>query len=163
MKKHLLIVACVVLGFAPNAFADKIGFVNLAKIYRESAPALKAQAKLQSQFEKRDKELQATGLKLQAMQDDLEKNDMTMKESEKRAKQREFTSMSTEFQRKQREFREDLNLAESDEMKGIQERVGQLVKKIAESEKYDLIVQDAVFWSANIDITDRIIKGLEAK
>jgi len=72
--------------------------------------------------------------------------------------------LSRDFQRKQREFREDLNLRQNEENAAIIEKANKAIKQIAESEKYDLILQDVVWVSPRLDITERVIKALsEAK
>ena len=97
---------------------------------------------------------------LQGLQENLEKNAVTMAESERRSKEKEFGDLSREFQRKQREFREDLNLRQNEENAAIIERANKSIKQIAESEKYDLILQDVVWVSPKLDITDKVIKSL---
>jgi outer membrane protein len=97
---------------------------------------------------------------LQSLQENLEKNGLTMAESERRTKEREFGELNRDFQRKQREFREDLNLRQNEEMAAIYERVNRIIKQMAEADKFDLILQEAVYFSPRIDITDRVIKAL---
>jgi outer membrane protein len=101
---------------------------------------------------------------LQGLQENLEKNSVTMAESERRTKEKEFGELSREFQRRQREFREDLNLRQNEENAAVIEKANKAIKQIAESEKYDLILQDVVWVSPRLDITERVIKALsEAK
>ena len=94
------------------------------------------------------------------MQESLEKNAVTMSEADRRTKERELNELSRDFQRKQREFREDLNLRQNEENAAIIEKANKAIKQIAEAEKYDLIVQDVVWVSPRLDITDKIIKAL---
>jgi len=68
--------------------------------------------------------------------------------------------LSREFQRKQREFREDLNLRQNEENAAVIEKANKAIKQIAESDKYDLILQDVVWVSPKLDITERVIKVL---
>jgi outer membrane protein len=68
--------------------------------------------------------------------------------------------MDRDLQRRQREFREDLNQRRNEELQGLLERTQRLVRQIAEQEKYDLIIQDAVFFSSRVDITDKVLRGL---
>lgn len=138
----------------------KLGFVNGQKVINDSPQAIKAKKKIEGQFEKRDQELQALAKRLQAMQEALEKNAVTMSETDKRVREREFNDKNIEFQRKQREFREDLNLKQNEEMAGIYERVNKAIKQVAEAEKYDLILQEAVYINPKFDITDKVIKAL---
>jgi outer membrane protein len=139
----------------------KIGFVNGQRVINESPQAAKAKKKLEKEFEKRDQDLQKLGKQLQSMQEGLEKNAVTMSEADRRNKEREFNDLNREFQRRQREFREDLNLRQNEEMSAIYERVNKIIKQVAESEKYDLILQEAVVVSNRIDLTDKVIKALQ--
>jgi len=146
---------------APAALAEsRIGFVNSDRVMREAAPAVRAQQRLEKEFEKRDQELQKLGKELQALQEDLERNGVTMAEADRRAKERSFNDLNRDFQRKQREFREDLNQRRNEELASVLDRANRAVKQIAEAEKYDVILQEAVFASPRIDITDKVIKAL---
>lgn len=159
MKKGL--AAVLFLGLAMSAQAEvRIGFVNAQRVINDSPQAVKAKKKLEKEFEKRDQDLSRLAKQLQTMQEGLEKNAPTMAETERRNKEREFNELSREFQRKQREFREDLNLRQNEEMASIYERVNKVIKQVAEAEKFDLIVQEVVYASPKIDITDKVIKSL---
>ena len=159
LKKGL--AAVLFLGLAMSAQAEvRIGFVNAQRIINDSPQAVKAKKKLEKEFEKRDQDLSRLAKQLQTMQEGLEKNAPTMAETERRNKEREFNELSREFQRKQREFREDLNLRQNEEMAAIYERVNKVIKQVAEAEKFDLIVQEVVYASPKIDITEKVIKSL---
>ena len=151
---------------APSALAQgsgKFGFVNTERILRDAVPAQRAQKKIEAEFQKRDQELARIADQLKRMQDDLDKNSVTMGDTQRRNREREFGDLNREFQRKQREFREDLNQRRNEELARVVAQANQVITQIAEQEKFDLIVQDAVFWSPRIDITDRVIKALEGK
>ena len=138
----------------------KIGYVDTQRVFRDAPVAQRAMKKIEAEFSRRDQELQSMTRQLQSMQDNLEKNAVTMSETERRSKERELNDLSREFQRKQREFREDLNLRQNEENAAIIEKANQAIQQLAESEKYDLIVQDIVWASPRLDITDKIIKAL---
>ena len=97
------------------------------------------------------------------MQDELEKDGVTMAEAQRRNKERDFGDMNRDFQRKQREFREDLNQRRNEELAQVVEQANRVIRQIAEQEKYDIIFQEAVYASPRIDITDKVIKALEGK
>lgn len=160
MKKlSFLVIACLLA--LPAASADtKIGVVNTERVLRDAAPAVRAQKKIEKEFEKRDQEMQRLAKQLQTMQEALEKNAVTMSESEKRNKEREFSDLNRDFQRKQREFREDLNQRRNEELAAVLERANKAIKAIAEAEKFDVILQEAVYASPKLDITDKVIKAL---
>lgn len=147
--------------FAHSAFAElKLGFVNGQRVVNESPQAKKAKLKIEKEFAQRDQELQQLSKRLQTTQEGMDKNGMTMSESDRKNKEREFGDLNRDFQRKQREFREDLNLRQNEEMAAIFERANKVIKQIAEAEKFDLIVQEAVYYSPRIDVTDKVIKAL---
>lgn len=140
--------------------ANKIGYVNTQRVFRDAPAAVKAQKKLDAEFSRRDQDLQVVAKKLQTLQESLEKNGVTMSESERRNKERELNDLNRDFQRRQREFREDLNLRQNEEMAAVLEKANKAIKQIAEAEKYDLILQDVVWVSPRLDITERVIKAL---
>ena len=160
----LLIVAAVLAFAMLPAWAQqsgKLGFVNTERILREAAPAQRAQKKIEAEFKKRDQELAQIAGELKRVQDDLDKNAVTMSATERREKEREFGDMNREFQRKQREFREDLNQRRNQELAQVVELANRVIRQIAEQEKFDLILQDVVYFSPRIDITDKVIKALD--
>jgi outer membrane protein len=172
MKRHLLLPLALALAGAAAAqdkpaaqapAASKFGFVNTERILRDAAPAVRAQKKIEAEFQKRDQELARLAEQLKKMQDDLEKNAVTMSESQRRTREREFGELNRDFQRKQREFREDLNMRRNEELAQVVEQANRVIRQIAEQEKFDIIFQDAVFASPRIDITDKVIKALESK
>lgn len=153
------VVASVLAGGAV-ATELKVGYVNTQRLFRDAPVAIKAQKKLDAEFSKRNQDLQKQAKNIQALQESIEKDGVTMSEKDRVAKERELAEQSRDFQRKQREFREDLNLRQNEEMAAVLERANRVIKQIAETEKYDLVVQDAVFVSQRLDITERVIKAL---
>jgi outer membrane protein len=153
---------------ASHVFAQggdyKIGFVNTERLFREATPAKRAQQKLEKEFAGRDGDIQKLAKQVRDLQALLEKDGVTMAESDRRNKERDLANMSRDLQRLQREFREDLNLRRNDELAAVQERANKVIQQIAEAEKFDLILQDpVVFASGRIDITDKVIKALADK
>jgi outer membrane protein len=153
------------LGAGAAVAADyKIGFVNTERLFREAAPAKRAQQKLEKEFAARDADIQKLNKQVRDLQASLEKDGVTMSEAERRNKERDLANLSRDLQRSQREFREDLNLRRNDELASVQERANKVIQQIAEAEKFDLILQDpVVFASQKIDITDKVVKALADK
>jgi outer membrane protein len=159
------LAALVVLGPAAAQAADyKIGFVNTERLFREAAPAKRAQQKLEKEFAARDADIQKLSKQVRDLQASLEKDGVTMSETERRNKERDLANLSRDLTRGQREFREDLNLRRNEELASVQERANKVIQQIAEAEKFDLILQDpVVFASQKIDITEKVIKALADK
>ena len=155
----LLVTASV----AAQAQELKIGYVNSDRVLREATLAKAAQAKLESEFSKRQKEGDDAAARLKAAADKLDKDAPTLAEGERNRRQRELVDQDRELQRKRREFQEDLNQRKNEELASVVERANKVIKQIYESEKYDLILQEAVFAGARVDITDKVIKSLNAQ
>ena len=158
----MLVMACVAAGVVQHARAAdlKIGFIDADRINRESVPAERATKKLEKEFAPREQELRKMEQQIKNLQAQLEKDGLTMSESDRRNKESELGRQTREFQRLQREFREDLNLRRNEELASLFERANKVIKQVAEAEKFDLILQEAVYRSPRIDITDRVLKAL---
>lgn len=148
---------------AAGAQELKIGYVNSDRVLRDAAPAKAAQAKLEAEFGKRDKELNDMAVRLKTAADKLEKDAPTLAETERNRRQRELVDQDREIQRKRREFQEDLNQRKNEELAQVVERANRVIKQIFEAEKYDLILQEAVFAGPRADITDKVIRALNAQ
>jgi outer membrane protein len=138
----------------------KVGVVDTERILRESDPALKAEKKIEQEFASRDQAIKDMTDQIKEIQDYLDKEGVTLQDAERRNKERELDNLNTDLQRAQREFREDLNLRKNEELVKVLDKANKAIQKIAESEKYDLILQEAVFRNPNIDITDKVLQYL---
>ncbi|MGL4515707.1 MAG: OmpH family outer membrane protein [Shewanella sp.] len=145
-----------------SAFADtKVAVVDIQRILREAAPAVRATKKLEKEFEPKRIELQRFSAQGKALQQMLDKN--TLVEADRRVKERELVKLNQDFQRMQREINEDLNTRRNEEMAGLQERVNFAIRTVAEAEKLDVVIQDPVYRNPKIDITDKVLKLLADK
>ena len=163
MKRWLAAAALCGIAFAAGAADLKIGFVNTERVFREAAPAKRAQQKLEKEFAARNADLAKMEKQGRDMQAELERDNVTMTEAVRRDKERQLADVSRNFQRMQREIREDLNLRRNEELASVQEQATRVINRIAEQEKFDLILQEAVFASGKIDITEKVIKALADK
>jgi len=150
------------LALASQAMAQdlKIGYVNSERLLREAAPAKAAQAKLEAEFGRREKELVDLRNRIKAAADKLEKEALTLPESERLKRQRELLEQDRDLQRKQREFQEDLNQRKNEELAAVVERANRAIRQIFETEKYDIILQEVVFAGPRVDITEKVIRAL---
>jgi outer membrane protein len=163
-KRIVALVAVALMASTTLAHAQelKLGVVNSDRILRDSAPARAAMQKLEAEFSKRDKELQEMGARLKSSAERFEKDGPVMTETDRVRRQRELADADREFQRKQREFREDFNQRRNEELQALLERTNRIIRQIAEQEKYDLIVQEAVYFNPRIDITEKVLRTLNS-
>lgn len=161
----MLMIAIAAASLLPHAHAAdlKVGFIDADRINRESVPAERATKKLEKEFAPREQELRKIEQQIKSLQGQLEKDGLTMSESDRRTKETELGRQTREFQRLQREFREDLNLRRNEELAALFERANKVIRGIAEAEKFDLILQEAVYRSPRIDITEKVLKALSSE
>jgi outer membrane protein len=164
LSRQCLVVLLGVLALSAPAFAQefRVGFVNTDRIFREANTAKAAQAKLETEFSRREKELTDIGTSLKSLSDKFEREAPTLSESQRAQRQKQLLDQDRDFQRKRRELQEDLAQRKNEELAGVLERSNRVIKQIFDSEKYDLILQEAVFAGPRVDITDKVIKALNA-
>ena len=161
-SKLFLAAAIAFAGFSASAQEFRVGVVNLDRIFREANSAKSAQTKLEQEFSKREKELNDTATQLKTLSEKFEREAPTLAESQRNTRQKQLVDQDREFQRKRREFQEDLNTRKNEELQQVIERANKVVKSLAEAEKYDLILQESVYVNPKHDITDKVIKALNA-
>ena len=163
-KSAAVWIFAALLGAGGPALAQsKVGFVSLERILREAPAAQRAQKKLEREFSKRGQDVSKMAEQLKKVQEDMDRNSVTMSESDRQKREREFGELNRDFQRKQREFNEDLAQRRNQELSEVIQRANLAVKRIAEAENLDVVLQnEQVVWaSPRIDITDKVIKALE--
>lgn len=167
MSTRQFVVRCLLAGalaatagFVHAQEGLRLGYVNTERILRESSAAKLAQQKLEQEFSRRDKDLQDAAARLKQMSERLERDASVLGDADRARRQRELADLDRDFQRKQREFREDLNQRRNEELASVVERANRVIRQIAEQEKYDLILQEAVFASTRIDLTDKVLRSL---
>jgi len=156
------LMALLVMSAPAFAQEFRIGFVSTDRIFRDANAAKAAQAKLEQEFSRREKELVDMGNSLKAASEKFDRDAPTLAESQRVARQRALADQDRDFQRKRREFQEDLNARKNEEQQVVVERANRAVKQVAESEKYDVIFQEAVYINPKHDITDKVLKVINA-
>ena len=160
LRAILLGLFAGVTSLAAHAQEFRVGFVNTDRIFREANTAKQAQAKLEQEFARREKELVDMGNNLKNASEKLERDAPTLSEAQRNQRQRTLADQDRDFQRKRREFQEDLNARKNEELQQVLERANRVVRQIAETEKYDLILQEAVYVNPKHDITEKVIRAI---
>ena len=162
LSRQWLLVLLGLLAFAAQAQDFRVGFVNTDRIFREANTAKAAQVKLEQEFARREKELNDMGTALKTASERFEREAPTLAESQRGQRQKALIDQDREFQRKRREIQEDMTSRKNEELQQVLERANRVVRQVAEQEKYDLILQDAVYINPKHDITEKVIKALNA-
>jgi outer membrane protein len=163
LAQGLAVVALAAVAAQPASAQElKIGYVNSERVLREAAPAQAAQKKLEVEFGKRQREMTESEQRLKAAADKLEKDGPTLAAADRARRERELVEQDRDLQRKRREFQEDLNQRRNEELSAVVERANRAIKQIFDSEKYDLILQEVIFAGPRVDITEKVIRVLNA-
>jgi outer membrane protein len=152
----LLLLAAV----SASAQSLKIGFVNGFRIEAESEQTKQAIELIKKEFAPREQQLQALqkqGVELRA---ELDREGTKLKPAEVQAREKRLAALSQQFEQMQRSFAEDMEFRQREARARLIGEINAVVSAIAEAEKFDLIVQQAIFTSSQVDLTDRVIKEL---
>jgi outer membrane protein len=162
LQKIILSACMAFAAFAANAQEFRVGYINTERIFKESNAAKQAQVKLEQEFSKREKEINDAGSALKAAAEKYDRDAPTLSDSQRLTRQKQLGEQDRELQRKRREFQEELNARKNDEFQLVLANANRVIKQIAESEKYDLILQEAVYINPKYDITEKVLKALNS-
>ncbi|WP_408594120.1 OmpH family outer membrane protein [Limnohabitans sp.] len=162
LNQFVFAIALGLMGLSANADDIRIGFINTDRIFKEANTAKQAQLKLEQEFSKRDKDLNDAGAALKSAVEKFEREAPTLSESQRLNRQKQLGEQDRDFQRKRREFQEELNARKNEEFQLVLERANRVIKQVAEAEKYDLVLQEAVYISPKHDITDKVLKVINS-
>ena len=155
-----LLLAC--LQQPVSAEDIKIGFVDPVRLLELSPQGEKALRLLEQEFGPRDKVLIDLRENILNMERDLEKNRLVMQITETQKKQREIDVLKRKLKREQEEAREDYNLRRNEELGRLQRLVRETIVEIAKEDGFDLIVEQAVYVSGRINLTERVLERLQS-
>lgn len=161
--RNILVPALLTVFFAGSALANdfKIAYINTQRVFQDSPMAKSVKKKLEQEFGKQEQDIQKSMKQARELQAYLEKEGLTLSEADRSKKERELATLSRDIQRAQREFREDLNRRQNEEYANVHDRARKVIREIAEKEKFDLVIETAVYASPRVDITERVLKALE--
>ena len=162
LNQFVFAIAFGLLGLSAHADEIRIGFINTDRIFKEANTAKQAQLKLEQEFSKRDKDLNDAGASLKSAVEKFEREAPTLSDSQRLSRQKQLGEQDRDFQRKRREFQEELNARKNEEFQLGLERANRVIKQVAEAEKYDLVLQEAVYISPKHDITDKVLKVINS-
>lgn len=162
MRQIFLAVVLSSLALCVRAEETRIGYVNTDRIFKEASIAKQAQAKLEQEFSKREKELNDSGNNLKTAIEKFEREAPTLSESQRLSRQKQLGEQDRDFQRKRREFQEELGARKNEEMQQLVDRANRVIKQFGDTEKYDLIVESGLYINQKHDITDKVLKAINA-
>ena len=159
----LLTIAASALPLGAAQAQAKIGVVNVARLLQEAPQAQAASQALENEFANRRRDLENQQKDLKAREDKLAKDGAVMSETERRNAEKTLRDSQRELARKQNEFLEDLNVRRNEALGQLQRTVLQEVQTYAKGAGLDVVVADALYASASVDITNQVLAALQAR
>jgi outer membrane protein len=160
----LVLISSLLVALNTYSAELKVGYVQVEKILQDAPQTAESGKKLEREFGPRSQELDKMAKQIKELEGSLEKDGLTLSDSDRRSKERDAQNIKVEFQRKQRELREDINLRKNEELASLQDRINKAVQAVAKAENYDLVMYSGVAYAADkIDITDKVLKQLGKK
>jgi len=149
---------------APVMAETKVGVVDTVRLMEEAPQAKSAQAKIESEFAPREKELVGLQKSIRKLEDKLSRDGAVMSEKESNKLERDILSKRRELKRTQDEFRDDLNIRKNEVLSKLQRQMYEATVGLAKEKNYDVILgQGVVYSNKQIDITDLVLQKLKAK
>jgi len=140
----------------------KIGYVNLTAIIQNAPQIAGINQQLRDEFAPRESEFQA-------MQDDYtekaetyERDAEVMGLAERQALERDLTQIQRDLERRNTELQEDFQIRQNELVNELQVEIVQKVQAYAELNDYDLILTEAVYVGAVIDISSQVFEAISA-
>jgi outer membrane protein len=162
-KLASLLAAVLLTATLPAAAGElKVGYVDTQRIIREAPAAVVAARNLEQDFGRREQDLRRLAADLQSRQAALDKDGITLAETERRAREREIAELSRDLQRRQRQLHEDLNQRQHEANLRLLEQADLAIGRIADGGQFDLILREAVWAAPGIDITEQVLESLSA-
>jgi len=161
MKKNILSLFLLVT-FSLNVFAElKVGFVRVDEILKNAPQAAESNKKLEAEFKTRTAKLKKDIEALNKNEQQFKKDSLTIPDDEKEKKQRKLQNSRIDLQRTERELREDIDIRRRDEINQLQVKITEVIEKLAERDKFDLILYTGVAYASDkVNITDLVLKEL---
>ena len=143
-------------------YASGVGFVNISIVMQEAPQSISAVERLEKEFDKKDAELLE-------LEDDIRKGEILLRrtsrsmDEEKRERlQSRIIKMKRELKEEREEFREGFNKRRTEEQSKIQKQILDIIKSIAKSKDYDIIVSEPVLYADDqVNLTDQVLDILK--
>ena len=155
------VLGVTLMGNAATEGVQKLGFINTERVYQESRQAQRIQTTLEKEFDGRQKALDKIRKEGEAVEKKLASGKLSPSAREDAV--RELGALVQKFRLQQAQLAEEYNLRRNEEFAALQQNANRVIIDLAKKEGYDLILQDVIYVNSKYDITDSVIKALNAR
>ncbi len=159
MKKFFIVSALLCMTALPVAsYAEKIGFVNVTRLFNEYAKAKGIDKMIEDKFSGPKKEIDKLIGDIKALEKEIKTNELLMSESKLESSKKKLQGMVVEYREKGMKLEKELQSVRNHEMTEFRKVVFKVTNEFAKEKKYDLIVNEGVMFAADsINVTDEIL------
>ncbi|MGO2508632.1 MAG: OmpH family outer membrane protein [Vibrio hibernica] len=169
MKKLMKItgISLVVLTASLTAHAaeaaQKIGYVNTAKVFQTVPQVQAVEQKLEKSSKDKRAELDKLKKQIDTKVEKLKRDAQLMSSNDVDNLRIDIQSMQAKLEVKGKSFQADINKMKQEEMKKINVKIQAAIDKVAKKDGYDIVLngQALVYATPSADITDSVIKELK--
>ena len=159
-----LVMGLFLIGSFAVSAEFKLGVVNMQKAIQATAAGKKAKAELESDFEKKKKELQKKEADLKKMQEDIEKKKSVLSEEVLMKKQEEFREEMMKFQQVVGKNQAEIQKKEQELTQPILEKMKKTIEKVSKDKGYSAVIENTamvLYVDSAHHLTDEVIKAFE--
>jgi outer membrane protein len=149
------------LAFSSAAEAEqRVGVVDVQRAVMQTEDGLRAQATLKKLFDSRQQELNRKQQELQRQKEDIDKQAKVLSKEAFQKRVDEWQKQMVDLQTVFLEYNKELEKKQKELTDPVFEKVLGIIKRIASSENFDLVVDKATvaYVRGDLDLTDRCIQ-----
>jgi outer membrane protein len=147
---------------AARAVDARIAVVDYRRAVHEVDEGKAIDTNLRKELEDKQKQLDAKQAELETMRSEFEKQQAVLSEQVKQAKAAELDKRMGELRQLYMQLQQDLSAREQEGMKGLLDRMGGLVKEIADAEGFQMVLEKSdagVVWAQpSLDVTNELVR-----
>lgn len=165
MKKFIASSALFLLMATSLEAAElKVGVVSMQRLLTQAPQIEVINAKMQKQFTAPKEALQKEAADIKELEKEIKRNELMMSEGKLEDAKRDYVQRIQKFREKEAGLSRELKTVQNQELGAFQAVIGNVLKKLAEKEKFDLILADGVLYAApKLDITDKVLDALKSE
>ena len=163
--KNLLIAFTLV--FSTQAFAIKMGKVDVQKVLVSIKESGTIRTKLKKEFEKKQKEIRKEEETLVKARKDFEKQAVVMNDKTKAKKQQELQGKFIALQQKMQRYQSEMQKMEQKFKEPILNKIRKVVEEVSKKKGLDFTYESGttplLYVKSVTDLTDEVVKAYDKK
>lgn len=159
--KYFLMAGAVAAFMSAGAYAQSVGYVDVQRLIAESPQYKKISDDLTKEFSARRLQIKKQDDAFTAEKRKTERRSAELSDNQRKTAVRKLRDMQLDVRRAKSQFQEDFTQRRKEELSKLQKIITTAIIDIAKQEQLDLVLQEAVFASKQIDLTAKVLRALQ--